>query len=77
MQYSGLGITFLVLVLFLQEVAGNRALAAGLALTPLTIVTFLLAKRMGRLADRYGPRLFMGLRPLIAAVGCGVTAGED
>ena len=30
---------------------------------------FLLSKRMGRLADRFGPRLFMGLGPLLAAVG--------
>ena len=30
---------------------------------------FLLSKRMGRLADRYGPRLFMGFGPLTAAVG--------
>jgi len=36
---------------------------------PSTIVMFLLSKRMGRLADRYGPRLFMGLGPLLAAVG--------
>jgi EmrB/QacA subfamily drug resistance transporter len=68
-MYGGLGITFFLLVLFLQEVAGYSALAAGLALTPVTIVTFLLAKRMGRLADRYGPRLFMGLGPLLAAAG--------
>ena len=67
--YGGLGVTFFLLVLFLQEVAGYRALSAGLALTPLTIVTFLLAKRMGRLADRHGPRLFMGIGPLIAAAG--------
>jgi len=68
-MYGGVSITFFLLVLFLQEVAGYRALTAGLALTPVTIVSFLLAKRMGRLADRYGPRLFMGLGPLIAAVG--------
>src|SRR5437763_9266372 len=68
-MYGGLSITFFLLVLFLQEVAGYRALAAGLALTPSTIVMFLLSKRMGRLADRYGPRVFMGLGPLIAAVG--------
>jgi MFS family permease len=30
---------------------------------------FLLSKRMGRLADHFGPRLFMGLGPLTAAVG--------
>jgi predicted MFS family arabinose efflux permease len=68
-MYGGLGITFFLLVLFLQEVAGYRALQAGLALMPSTIVMFALSKRMGRLADRFGPRLFMGLGPLTAAVG--------
>jgi EmrB/QacA subfamily drug resistance transporter len=68
-MYGGLGITFFLLVLFLQEVAGYTALDSGFALLPSTIVLFLLSKRMGRLADRYGPRLFMGLGPLTAAVG--------
>jgi EmrB/QacA subfamily drug resistance transporter len=68
-MYGGLSVTFFLLALFLQEVAGYRALAAGLALTPPTIVMFLLSKRMGKLADRLGPRLFMGLGPLIAAIG--------
>ncbi len=68
-MYGGLGIVFFMLVLYLQEVAGYTALGAGFALLPVTIVTFLLSKRMGRLADRYGPRLFMGFGPLTAAVG--------
>ncbi len=68
-MYGGLGITFFLLVLFLQEVAGYSALRAGFALLPSTIVMFLLSKRMGQLADRFGPRLFMGLGPLTAAVG--------
>ncbi|MBV9465710.1 MAG: DHA2 family efflux MFS transporter permease subunit [Solirubrobacterales bacterium] len=68
-MYGGLGITFFLLVLYLQEVAGYRALQAGLALLPSTVVMFLLSKRVGRLADRVGPRLFMGLGPLTAAVG--------
>jgi hypothetical protein len=68
-MYGGLSIVFFMLTLFLQEVAGYSALAAGFALLPSTIVLFLLSKRMGRLADRYGPRLFMGLGPLGAAVG--------
>ena len=71
-MYGGLGVTFFLLVLFLQEVAGYNALQAGFALLPSTIVLFLLSKRMGRLADRYGPRLFMGLGPLTAAVGLGL-----
>ncbi len=68
-MYGGLSVTFFLLVLFLQEVAGYRALQAGLALMPSTIVMFLLSKRMGRLADSFGPRLFMGFGPLTAAVG--------
>jgi EmrB/QacA subfamily drug resistance transporter len=68
-MYGGLSIVFFMLVLYLQEVAGYTALAAGFALLPSTVVLFLLSKRMGRLADRYGPRLFMGLGPLTAAVG--------
>jgi EmrB/QacA subfamily drug resistance transporter len=68
-MYGGLGITFFFLVLFLQQVAGYDALQAGLATVPATVVMFLLSKRAGRLADRLGPRLFMGLGPLVAAVG--------
>ena len=36
---------------------------------PVTILMFLLSRRFGMLADRYGPRLFMGLGPLVAAAG--------
>jgi EmrB/QacA subfamily drug resistance transporter len=68
-MYGGLGVTFFLLVLFLQQVAGYSALRAGFALMPSTIVMFILSKRMGRFADRLGPRLFMGLGPLTAAVG--------
>lgn len=68
-MYGGLGVTFFLLVLFLQEVAGFGALQSGLAMMPVTLVMFTLSKRAGRLADRLGPRWFMGLGPLIAAVG--------
>jgi EmrB/QacA subfamily drug resistance transporter len=68
-MYGGLGVVFFLLVLYLQEVAGYTALAAGFALLPSTVVMFLLSKRIGVLADRHGPRLFMGLGPLTAALG--------
>ncbi len=74
-MYGGLGVTFFLMVLFLQEVAGYRALQAGFAMMPSTIVMFLLSKRMGRLADRFGPRLFMGLGPLVASVGLALMLG--
>jgi EmrB/QacA subfamily drug resistance transporter len=68
-MYGGLSITFFLLVLFLQEVAGYSALRSGLAVMPTTLVMFVLSKRFGKLADRFGPRLFMGVGPLVAAVG--------
>jgi EmrB/QacA subfamily drug resistance transporter len=68
-MYGGLGVTLFLLVLFVQEVAHYDALQAGFALLPSTIVMFLLSRPMGRLADRLGPRLFMGLGPLTAAAG--------
>lgn len=68
-MYGGLAVLFFFLVLYLQQVAGYSALQAGLATLPSTLVMFLLSKRFGALADRYGPRLFMGAGPLVAAAG--------
>jgi len=68
-MYAGLGLLFFFLVLFLQQVAGYSALEAGSTTIPVTIVMFLLSMRFGALADRYGPRFFMGFGPLIAAAG--------
>jgi EmrB/QacA subfamily drug resistance transporter len=76
-MYGGLGITFFFLVLFLQQVAGYDALQAGVATMPTTIVMFLLSKRAGRMADRFGPRLFMGLGPLVAAAGLALMQRID
>jgi EmrB/QacA subfamily drug resistance transporter len=68
-MYAGLSILFFFLVLFLQQVGGYSAVEAGLATLPTTVVMFLFSKRAGALADRFGPRLFMGLGPLVAAAG--------
>src|SRR5207253_4207506 len=56
-------------VIFLQQVAGYSALKSGLTTLPVTIVMFALSRRAGALADRFGPRLFMGAGPLVAAGG--------
>src|SRR2546423_5269920 len=68
-MYAGLSILFFFLVIFLQQVAGYSALRSGLTTIPVTVIMFLLSRRFGALADRYGPRLFMGGGPLIAAAG--------
>ncbi len=68
-MYAGLGILFFYLVIFLQQVAGYTALESGLTTLPVTLMMFALSRRFGALADRYGPRLFMGAGPLIAASG--------
>jgi EmrB/QacA subfamily drug resistance transporter len=68
-MYAGLAILFFFLVIFLQQVAGYSALESGLATLPVTVVMFALSRRFGALADRYGPRLFMGVGPLLAAAG--------
>ena len=67
--YAGLAVLFFFLVIFLQQVAGYSALEAGLATLPVTVVMFVLSRRFGALADRHGPRLFMGAGPIVAAAG--------
>jgi EmrB/QacA subfamily drug resistance transporter len=68
-MYAGLSILFFFLTLFLQQIGGYSPLKSGLATLPTTVVLFFLSRRFGALADRYGPRLFMGAGPLVAAVG--------
>lgn len=76
-MYGGLGLMFFFLILFLQQVAGYSALEAGTATLPVSIVMFFLSSRFGALADRYGPRLFMGAGPIVAAVGLALLARLD
>jgi predicted MFS family arabinose efflux permease len=68
-MYAGVAILFFFIVIYLQEVAGYSAVQSGLTTVPVTIVMFALSRRFGALADRHGPRLFMGCGPLVAAGG--------
>jgi EmrB/QacA subfamily drug resistance transporter len=68
-MYAGLSILFFFLFIFLQQVAGYSALKAGLTTIPSTLIMFVLSRRMGALADRFGPRIFLTGGPLVAASG--------
>jgi len=67
--YAGLAVSSFIITITLQQVGGYSALAAGFAMLPVTILMFFLSSRFGALAGRYGPRLFMALGPMTAAVG--------
>jgi EmrB/QacA subfamily drug resistance transporter len=68
-MYAGLGALIFFLQIFLQQVAGYSPIDSGLSTLPLTAMMFLLSRRFGALAQRFGPRFFMGAGPLIAAAG--------
>jgi EmrB/QacA subfamily drug resistance transporter len=65
--YGGLSIATFMITVALQQIGGYGALAAGLALLPVTLLMFTLSSRFGKLAGTYGPHLFMALGPLIMA----------
>lgn len=67
--YAALSGTFFLLPLELQRGLGFTPIAAGVSLLPVTVVMLALSARMGRLAQRIGPRWPMTVGPLLAAVG--------
>ena len=75
--YAALYGTSFFLTLFLQQVGGYTPFQAGLATTPITIIMFVLSGRFGALAGRIGPRLLMGVGPLLGAVGLALMTRID
>lgn len=75
--YGALNLGFFVLGLYLQQVAGLGATAAGVALLPSTLLLLLLSARVGTLSGRYGPRWFMTAGPLLCAAGFLMMLGID
>lgn len=66
--YAGLGATFFLFVVFLQQVMGYDALEAGAASLPITLLMLGLSARAGQLAAQIGPRLQMSAGPLVMAL---------
>jgi EmrB/QacA subfamily drug resistance transporter len=71
-MYGGIGLLGFFVTIYLQQVAGYSALKSGVTGLVPTAVMFLLSARMGRLADRYGPRFFLTAGPLLVAAGFGL-----
>lgn len=67
--YGAISLGGFLLAVFLQQVAGYPATFAGLATLPVTILSFVLSSRVGTIAGRIGPRVFMSVGPIVAAVG--------
>lgn len=67
--YGALSLNGFVVGVYLQQGAGLPATLAGLAMLPSTVLLIVLSSRVGALAGRSGPRLFMTVGPLLMAVG--------
>jgi EmrB/QacA subfamily drug resistance transporter len=77
--YAALSGALFLIPVQLQRVSGYTPIAAGSALLPVTFVMLLLSARMGRLAQRIGPRWPMTVGPIVAAGGLAmlVRVGAD
>ncbi len=68
-MYGGISMLGFFVTIYLQQVAGYSALKSGVTGLVPTVVMFALSARAGRLADRYGPRPFLTVGPLLVAAG--------
>jgi EmrB/QacA subfamily drug resistance transporter len=71
--YGAIGLLGFFQTIYLQQVAGYSALKSGVTGLVPTAVMFALSARMGRLADKHGPRAFLVAGPLIMAAGFGLS----
>jgi EmrB/QacA subfamily drug resistance transporter len=67
--YAGLGGVLFLLPVVLQVVDHYSPLESGVALLPMTLVMLAFSARSGRLAATIGPRLQMGVGPVVVGVG--------
>ncbi len=68
-MYGALSGFLFALVIHLQQIAGFSGTQAGFSLLPVTFCLFFLSSKMGALAAKYGPRIFLTLGPIIAGFG--------
>ncbi len=67
--YGGITMGSLAIALYLIEVAGYSATAAGLITLPSPVLSLLFARGVGGMAARIGPRIFLMAGPALAGLG--------
>ncbi len=67
--YAGLIGSLFFLTLYLQQVGGYSALAAGFAGVPISLMLFVLSPRFGAFTAGVGPRLPMSAGPIVGGLG--------
>ena len=67
--YGALTLGSLAVALYTQEIGGYSTTAAGLATMPIPALSFVLARHVGRIAARVGPRAFLIAGPALAGMG--------
>jgi EmrB/QacA subfamily drug resistance transporter len=67
--YGALYVQLVYSTLLLQGVLGYTALASSLAGLPISILLTVLSTRVGTLAGRIGPRIFLVVGPIVMALG--------
>jgi MFS family permease len=67
--YAGITMGSLGIALYLIEVAGYSATAAGLITLPSPIMSLLFARGVGGMAARIGPRIFLMAGPALSGLG--------
>lgn len=74
--YAAVGGFLFLFPIYLQFL-GFSAVQAGLANLPVSVAMILLAPRFGKLADAYGPRVFLCVGPLLIGAGMLLLLGVD
>lgn len=67
--YAALGGVMMLFVMQLQVSLGYSPTVSGISGLPITILLLLLSARSGRLAQKYGPRIFLVVGPMVVALG--------
>jgi EmrB/QacA subfamily drug resistance transporter len=67
--YGAIYVMIQFAALFVIGILGYNEIAFGLATVPSTLFLAAFSTRFGKLADRYGPRLFMAVGPAVMGLG--------